>query len=384
MRYLASPRIYTCSNKGLLHNGLLVLDDQNKLEAILENEQIDSVPKDKIECFAGALVPGFVNAHCHLELSYLKNKIPEKKGLDGFIKAIELHKSDVIELIEQAAYDADAAMYRNGIVAVGDICNTAHTVSVKNKSALYYHNFIETYAFNPGKANTVFNQAQIIQQTYLNNNLVASITPHAPYSVSYELFKLIDTMNANIISMHNQESEAENTLFQSKSGKLLDRLNYFGIPTNHFKATGLNALASVIPYLNPQHVFILVHNTVSTAIDIEWMNNYANHVYWCFCPKANLYIENQLPNYELFKSNHCKITIGTDSLASNNSLDIQDEIKTILRHNKHYDLSDLIEAACINGAKALKIDNKYGSFEIGKQPGVNEWQLEDNGIKKIV
>ncbi len=384
MRYLASPHIYTCSYKGLLKDGLLVIDDKGKLEAILEHKDLHLVPADKIEYFDGALIPGFVNAHCHLELSYLKNKIPEKKGLDDFIKEVELHKSAVIELIEQAAHDADAAMHRNGIVAVGDICNTAHTVSVKNKSALYYHNFIETYAFNPSKANTVFNQAKIIQQTFLANNLVASIAPHAPYSVSYELFNLIDTMNAEIISMHNQESEAENTLFQSKSGQLLDRLNYFGIPTDHFKATGLNALASVIPYLKPQHAFILVHNTVSTAIDIEWMNNYAKQVYWCFCPKANLYIENRLPNYNLFKDKHCKITIGTDSLASNNSLDIQDEIKTILKHNQYYNLSDLIEAACINGAKALKIDHTYGSFEIGKQPGINEWQLEDKGIKKIV
>jgi aminodeoxyfutalosine deaminase len=370
MRYLSSPHLYTCSHKGLLQDAVLVLNADNTIIDIIDSNRRSVVPTDKIEYFDGALVPGLINTHCHLELSYLKNKIPRLTGLDGFIKTIEIEKSQSKEWITQAAIEADVEMYRNGIVAVGDICNTNHTLDVKLKSALYYHNFIETYAFDPSKAEQAFSKAQLIKTQFQEQQLAAGIVPHAPYSVSYELFKYIDHQGICTLSMHNQESEAENDFFKFKSGPLIERLQHFGININHFVATGKNALPSVISRMNRLHTYLLVHNTVSQASDLEWMQAYTEQVYWCFCPKANLYIENKLPHFNLFKQKKCTITLGTDSLASNNNLDLLDELKTILLHNDSYTFEELIYAACMNGAEALGISNKFGSFEIGKQPGV--------------
>jgi aminodeoxyfutalosine deaminase len=389
MRFLSAPQIFTCSQKGILHHAIIIVDDSYTIIEIIESENGHEIPKDKIEHFKGDLTPGFINAHCHLELSYLKDKIDTKIGLDAFIKQVEINKSADIELIENAAYIADAHMYENCIVAVGDICNTAHTISIKKESKIYYHNFIETYSFDPNKAKLAFDKAHLIQQEFSAQQLVASISPHAPYSVSYPLMDLINedllhSKDKAILTIHNQESEAENDFFKYKTGPLIERLKHFGISTDHFQATRKNSLPSIMPHFDSKHQFILVHNTVSQASDIQWMKDYAKNVYWCFCPKANLYIENKLPKFELFDQAHCPFVIGTDSLASNNTLNILEEIKTIQSHSENFELKILLEAACINGAKALNIEGKFGSIEVGKQPGINEISENLSSVKKIV
>jgi aminodeoxyfutalosine deaminase len=389
MRFLSAPQIYTCSEKGILDNAIIVVDDSKTITEIIEAENSSVVPKDKIEYIKGVLSPGFINAHCHLELAYLKDKIPTKIGLDAFIKQVEINKSQQLELIESAAALADECMFKNGIVAVGDICNTADTIQVKNKSKIYYHNFIETYAFDPNKAAIAFDKVHSIKQRFSAHQLRSSISPHAPYSVSYPLMQLINKdlltqENKAVLTIHNQESEAENDFFLFKKGPLLERLKHFGIATDHFHATGKNSLSSVISHFDAKHQFILVHNTVSQKPDIEWMQHYSKNVYWCFCPKANLYIENKLPKFELFNQKNTCFVIGTDSLASNNTLNILDEINTIQSNYKGFELKTLIEAACIHGAKALNIEDKFGSIEIGKQPGINAFFEGENSIEKII
>ena len=103
-----------------------------------------------------------------------------------------------------------------------------------------------------------------------------------------------------------------------------------------------------------------MHNTFAEKEDIS--SNY-----YCTCPKANLYIENTLPDYSIF--NPDKLCIGTDSLASNNSLSILEELQ-IIQENTIFDLNTLLKMASKNGAEAMGFEN-LGTFEKGKIPGVN-------------
>ena len=93
-------------------------------------------------------------------------------------------------------------------------------------------------------------------------------------------------------------------------------------------------------------------------------------MYFCLCPNANVYISNKLPDINLFVRNQCNIVLGTDSLASNDQLSILEEINTLQKAYPDLSLSEMLKWATSNGAKALKIDDKYGSFEKGKTPGV--------------
>ena len=116
---------------------------------------------------------------------------------------------------------------------------------------------------------------------------------------------------------------------------------------------------------------LLVHNTFTEDSDIQRAGNYNGDVFWVFCPNANLYIENKLPDIPLFVKENQNIALGTDSLASNHQLSILEEMKTITKHFPEVSLSELIKWGTLNGAMALNMDNEIGSIEVGKKPGLN-------------
>jgi len=118
---------------------------------------------------------------------------------------------------------------------------------------------------------------------------------------------------------------------------------------------------------------ILVHNTFSREDDIKFATSnqsWSEKIFFCFCVNANQYIENTMPPVELFRKHNCKIVLGTDSLASNHSLSILDEMKTISEHFPDIPFEELLQWSTINGAKALEIDKVAGSFTQGNIPGV--------------
>ncbi|MEY4906115.1 MAG: hypothetical protein RLZZ292_3930, partial [Bacteroidota bacterium] len=92
---------------------------------------------------------------------------------------------------------------------------------------------------------------------------------------------------------------------------------------------------------------------------------------WATCANANLYIENRLPNYQLFLDADARMTIGTDSLTSNWQLSVLEELKTIQRFQSYVPTETLLRWATLHGAQALGFDQDLGSLEIGKTPGVN-------------
>ena len=316
------------------------------------------------------MCPGFINTHCHLELSHLKSKLERKTGLPAFISKIPHIRKIEQHLIDAEIKKADAQMIRNGIVAVADISNTNHSFKVKENSPIYYHTFIELFSLNPSLANHVFeNGLQLKSQCTTSSSLV----PHANYSVSTKLLALIKENNiGELISIHNQETKSEDQMFIDGNGLLNDTLTNI----HHFSKTGKSAIQSTLPLL-PEAKTLLVHNTYSSFDDMNWVNSKSNNFYWCTCPKANLYIENELPKYDDFLATNCKITIGTDSLASNNTLSILDEMITISTH-QNIDINTLIGWACKNGAEFLGLEN-LGTFQKGKKPGINVLsQLSDS------
>ncbi len=117
-----------------------------------------------MEYYQGIIVPGFVNAHCHLELSHLKGAIPEKAGLDEFIMGIESLRAASEDEIISASEKADAEMYSAGIVAVGDISNKNYSFRTKTKSKIFYHTFIELLGFHPSRVNMHLRKESSLQK----------------------------------------------------------------------------------------------------------------------------------------------------------------------------------------------------------------------------
>ena len=351
---------------------VLIVDKNGIVESIVDVE----LAGDDVQTYKGIISPGFINCHCHLELSYLKNSIPKHTGMVDFILQILSKKSMDIEIIEQAIEAAENEMIANGIVAVGDICNTTQTIKQKLKNNLQYYNFIEIAGFVPNAAQQRFVAGLAVHNEfakYFANNL--NIVPHAPYSVSQNLFNLINQFsNGKITSIHNQESEDENLFFEQKQGNFLELYKTLEIDISYFKATNKTSLQSSINNLLNAQKAILVHNTFTSLQDVELIRSltklHKTQFYLCLCVITNEYINNCTPNFKaLFETNQ-NIVIGTDSLASNDCLNILAEIQTIHRLHDNISIEKLLQFATLNGAKALGFENKLGSFEKGKQPGV--------------
>ena len=319
----------------------------------------------------GILSPGFINAHCHLELSHLKGAIPTETGLSEFVKQIVPKRAAAQEVIDTAIEAAETEMFENGIVAVGDICNTADTLAAKTKGKLAYYNFIEIYGLDPLLAAQKMEDGIALQNEFINNGLKAVVVPHAPYSVPASLLQLLAAAyGSHTVSMHNQETKAENDFFENKIGAFVDMYARVGVDLDFFIPTKTTSLQSVLPYLKDAAKTIWVHNSFTSVSDIGAVQATNTDAYWCLCPSANQYIENTMPPVQLLRKQHANMIVGTDSYASNWSLNMLDELKKIQRHHPEIPLAEMLTWITSNGARALQMENTLGSIEKGKKPGL--------------
>ncbi len=371
-----------------LFTGERLLNKEHVLITNFKGEIIDIIDaKDAgegIETFEGILSPAFINAHCHLELSHLKNIIPEKTGLVDFVFKVVSQRHFAENEILDAIEKGEEEMLQNGIIAVGDICNNSLTLSQKIKRNLRYYNFIETSGWLPESASVRFRKSKNIFDDFKKHSLKSSIVPHAPYSVSENLWnEMTSFCPQQTISIHNQETAQEDLFFLEGKGDFTKLYDLMKIDNSFYKTKKIRSVNSYFKNLFPAKSVILVHNTFTKQEDLDFINEQKNKnqlVSFCLCPNANLYIENTLPPVDLFLKNNCQIILGTDSLASNHQLNILEEIKTIVKIFPEIKTEILLQWATINGAKALQMENELGSFEKGKKPGIILIEKIEDGI----
>lgn len=371
MKKISADYIFDDRGK-FLEDQVIIIDDEG---TILELVASHNVAKEEVEFFTGCITPGFINAHCHLELSHMKGVIPTGSGLIPFIQGVISQRNFEDDVILQAIVDADKEMQAEGIVAVGDISNMPHTIDTKIKSPIKYYTFLECFdLMQNDAAQSHFDNFKSVYDQFKNAGLErVTLAPHAPYSVSTAMFDILRKyqQSGTTTSIHNQETPTENDLFIDKTGDLLDFYNFVGLSLDQFNPTGKNAIEYALPQMDPDIRTLLVHNTMSDSDDIQFAHNWGKNVFWCTCPNANLYIENRLPRYDRFVEQKATMCIGTDSLTSNWKLSILDEIKSIKKFQSEIPLSSLLTWATFNGACALGLEKELGSIEVGKKPGLN-------------
>jgi aminodeoxyfutalosine deaminase len=384
MKKITADYIFTVADEAgnePLQDAVIIVDEAGKILAIDKKENHDP---SSVAHYKGAIVPGFINTHCHLELSHMKGKVATGTSLIPFISNVVSFRNSPEEEIMESIAKADEEMYQGGIVAVGDISNKVDTKAQKEKSKINYYTFVEMFDFmQDAWAEQEYEKYLAVYEAQASGNgNKKSAVPHAPYSVSKSLFRKINALNQNdhTISIHNQETPPENELFLHKSGGFLDFYKGFNISLDGFEATGKTSIHYALDHLNPQCRNLFVHNTLTTKEDIETAHSWGHEVYWATCPNANLYIENRLPNYQVFLDTNAKLTIGTDSLTSNWQLSILEEMKTISRYQSYVPFATLLRWATRNGAEALGYEDTLGTIEVGKRPGLNLLNLGE-GMK---
>jgi aminodeoxyfutalosine deaminase len=322
-----------------------------------------------VEFYNGIITPGFVNCHCHLELSHLRGRIAEGGGLGSFIKQILSIREINTDTIIRSASDADSDMYKSGVSLCADICNTPNTFSLKRNSKIKYINLLEVFGIDPYIAEKRLSEILSLAAKAEDMELCYSIVPHSAYSLSRKLFGMLRELNKNniVTSIHFMESDAEKIFLRSHSSMLLS--SYERASLSRYQEEAETHIDTILNQVTPSGHLILVHNTFADRDTIKAVSERDN-ISWCLCPDSNHYIERAVPPVSLLLEEGCEIVIGTDSLASNTKLDILREMITLQMNFPSLGIEDLIAWATINGARALGEEKEFGKIGPGMKPGL--------------
>lgn len=350
---------YLLTPQGLLPGKVVVVNDSGTIAGIYAPKHLDR--ESGVEFHPGILIPGFVNSHCHLELSYLQDAIPQGRGFTQFAKDLKAKRGRFSDMDRLTAADfRDAKMWDEGISAVADVCNGASTFFIKGRSRIQYHNFIELFGLN-AETEAAFTMCGAAR----NEGLDATVTPHSTYSLNLAQFAAaVDGANNRPISVHFMESPDEVELF-GKSGPLWEWYSTEGMDPD-FTGYGSPAerLTAQVP---PDRPVMLVHNCCVTQRDIDIvMEHFTAQVTWVLCPGSNRYISGMEPPVGLLRRNGLHIAVGTDSLASNDALSMVHELCSL----GDWPLAEMLGWATRNGAEALGLADRFGTVEVGKSPGL--------------
>lgn len=342
MRKIAANMIFPVSAAPIKNGYVSVADDGTIVDVVNMGDRFTEIAG--LEYYNGVLIPGFVNAHVHVELSHLKGRIKPKQGLKHFIQQVQKFRHAPESEQQKKAQKALQYMWLHGINGVGDISNLSVSFTAKKKSPILSHTFVELFNQNNMSDQDLVYLGNILLEQLKTDHLTGSLSPHSLYGVRASLFKNIAAQGkGKLASLHFFEHKNET---QYPWIELLDTLILF-------------------------EQILLVHNIFVSPDMLGQIKKHPvfDKIFWVFCPNSNGYIQNQLPNFDLFARNTKNICLGTDSLASNQKLCMLDEIKTVI-NNSQINFLEVLQWATLNGAKALNMDKKLGSFEPGKKPGV--------------
>ena len=326
----------------------------------------------------GVIVPGFVNAHCHVELSYMKGLFRKGTGMAGFIDQINaLRDTFSPEVKLSCLKEAMDAMWDQGVVAMADISNCDDSFAVKASHPLYIRTFLEVFGAHPEDCLNVMEAVLALQKKAQALGLDAAPTPHACYTMSPELLSAssVAGLRGGYLSFHSEESEEEEQMMLTGSGLMWENRKANGIPTP--PVTGTTSLEYFLDRLLagglrapvPGHV-LLVHECCLTAEGAALARKVLREPYLAICPLSNLFIHRMLPPIPVMRESGIPICVGTDSLSSNDALCMVDELYCLQQAFPEVPLGELLEWACLNGARFLGKEAVLGTLEPGKSPGL--------------
>lgn len=370
-RRVAASFVYTLDSDAPIRNGFVEYDaEDGRILAVGECGPDEEVRQ-------GAVVPGFVNSHCHIELSHLHGKFRKGTGMAGFIDQINALRdwagADVKARLTQEWMDK---MWKDGVSAMSDISNDDSSFKVKSSHKIYTRTFLEVFGSEPEMCDGVMSDVTKLKKTADAEGIDAAPTPHSCYTMSPQLLSASAAagLESGYLSYHSQESQEEEDLLISGSGAMYENRKRSGMSTPPVTGESslkyfIDRLAAAKPAPYDEHI-LLVHNVCLKQGDIDAAKRVMNNVYWAVCPLSNIFIHNALPPIPLMRENGLAITVGTDSLSSNDDLDMVKELVCIKQNFAEVPMNEILVWACLNGARFLSKEDTLGSIAPGKTPGI--------------
>jgi cytosine/adenosine deaminase-related metal-dependent hydrolase len=315
----------------------------------------------------GVLLPGLVNAHCHIELSHLAGRLEGAHGFVPWVEALVAARgADTPEAVEAAAAGATRALVASGTVAVGDVSNgLAHLPMLGRSGLAAAVVFYELLSWDPSKAEAVLQFASARAREVaegLPHQVQIRLAAHAPHSVSASLLRAL-ARGGGPAAIHLAESAAESAFLVDGHGEWGAFLARRGLEHVAFSPPGQSPVAYLdgLGALHPR--LVAAHCVQVDEGDLRVLA--ARGVTVAVCPRSNRRLGVGLPPVPAMLAAGVPLAIGTDSLASASSLDLMEDVALLHREFPSVDPAVLVRMATLGGARGLGL-SELGTIEPGK------------------
>ncbi|MET0340554.1 MAG: amidohydrolase family protein [Polyangiales bacterium] len=381
MRGLAAAWVITgLPGEAPIEGGAVVLDAESRVVAVGTEQALRAAHADaRWERHEAVLTPGLVNAHVHLELSALRGETKSGGGFGPWAASMMARRAVLQPEDDAEAIEAGVSeLLRAGTAAIGDISNTLRSVPALTGVPLLGRVFHEIFGYAPDAARTLGDAARAARAQVRDwpANLSHVLAPHTLFTLHADAVRALvaEAREAGVrTSLHLAEHAAEIAFLRDGTGPFAAFLAERGVPAGAFVPPGRAPVAygAALGVLGPE--VIAVHLCAATRDELAAVA--AAHMPAVLCPRSNLYIELKLPPLYDVLAVGLRPGLGTDSLASNTTLDVLAEASALADRFPAADRGTLFSMASWHGAEALGLSHRVGALKPGLSPGVLAFDL---------
>ena len=369
------------NDRTIIEDGAVVLCGSKIGEVGRYTEIRDLYPAKVVDLGSAVIMPGLVNTHTHLELTHHKNLVNHyARFTDWLFQIVTKSNCDDHRQVNQAISDGIQLSLAVGATTIGNIQSSEKGLETLKYSQIRKVVFLETLGLSSHVFSDESERINKRLKSLRNDDLFTiAVTPHAPYSTSAKLYQYcadIARLNRLHLSTHIAETEAEIEFLQHGTGEFTELLNMLGISLDVWDPPEVTPII----YLRKQGVLdlqpLLAHCNYLTDKDIDILSKSGSSV--AFCPRSHKYFHHANHPIMRLLSAGVNVSIGTDSLASNWSLSMLDELKFLANNYEELSSETLISLLTINGTKSLKLKN-IGKLEKDWQADLIAVGISDDG-----
>lgn len=339
------------------------------------------IPDDRTTDLGNAaIIPGLVNAHAHLEFADLTEPIQPAVPFADWIQSLLTYRRErtapLSTLIADGQHESKAA----GVSLVGDIATGDWTPSCISQTGPTVVAFRELIGLLPDQADAQIDIARqhITDCRRAGEHVIPAISPHAPYSVSPDLFhRSVELARQESVPLciHLAETHAELQLLSEGSGELFEMLNSFGVWQDGVIPRGTRPMDYLRPLAELDHALI-AHGNYLADDEIDFLSDHPN-IAVVYCPRTHAYFGHTDHPWQTLIDADATVCLGTDGRSSNPDYSLWTELQFLDRQTHGMRRPELLELATAAGAAAMTQDDQFGSIVVGKQATVSVVDLPD-------